>query len=91
MASSWTKFCGEDGSPHDINCIECPNCGAMNPRARQTAGPDLSRLKRELEVNVAAYKKCCSCSWKPSAGPQKKKQEPQEPHRDRPDDSDDGH
>jgi hypothetical protein len=39
-------------------------------------------------LDVSAYKKCCSCGWKPSAGPQKKKQ-PQEPHR-HPDDSDDG-
>jgi hypothetical protein len=38
--------------------------------------------------NIAAYKKCCSCGWKLSAG-QKKKEEPRVPRR-HPDDSDDG-
>ncbi|KAN0086377.1 hypothetical protein V8E54_000065 [Elaphomyces granulatus] len=35
----WTKFCGEDGSPHDPNHFECPSCGALNPRAAVAAAP----------------------------------------------------
>ena len=48
--NSSVHLLSDRASPHDINCIECPNCGAMNPRARQTADPNLSRPKRELEV-----------------------------------------
>ena len=33
---------------------------------------------------------CCFCGWKPSAGRQKTKKQEPEPHRDAPDDSDDG-
>ena len=29
----WTFFCGMSGNPHDTNAIECPSCGALNPRA----------------------------------------------------------
>ena len=39
-------------------------------------------------LNSPAYKKCCSCNWKPSAAPKKTKKK--EPHHDPPDDSDDG-
>ena len=33
-SASWTPFCGKNGSPHNHNFIQCPNCGAVNPRSR---------------------------------------------------------
>jgi hypothetical protein len=41
-------------------------------------------------LDSPSYKKCCSCSWKPSTRHQKTKKQEPEPHRDAPDDSDDG-
>ena len=39
ILATWTKFCGEDGSQHDSNHIQCPSCGAPNPRATATPCP----------------------------------------------------
>jgi hypothetical protein len=32
MATKWTPFCPMSGNAHNANFIECPDCGAINPR-----------------------------------------------------------
>ena len=51
--SQWTPFCGMSGNPHDTNAIECPNCGALNPRA--TAGPVLPSKHRARSLRKEAF------------------------------------
>jgi hypothetical protein len=32
MTTIWAPFCGVNGQKHDENVINCPDCGARNPR-----------------------------------------------------------
>jgi hypothetical protein len=37
MAAQWTPFCPMSGNAHNSNFIECPDCGAVNPRMSEAA------------------------------------------------------
>jgi hypothetical protein len=37
MVTKWTPFCPMSGSAHNSNFIECPDCGAVNPRMSEAA------------------------------------------------------